>query len=99
MAKIAENTEVDIPEELVEDEINHMIKHFEEQIKMQGISLDVFFEMTKSNEEALREQMKEEAEKHVLYRFSDRGKVCRLDFSVIKCYFVETPEGFFPADE
>ena len=68
MAKIAENTEVDIPEELVEDEINHMIKHFEEQIKMQGISLDVFFEMTKSNEEALREQMKEEAQKHVLYR-------------------------------
>lgn len=68
MAKIAENTEVDVPEELVEDEINHMIKHFEEQVKMQGISLEMFYEMTKSNEEALREQMKEEAKKHVLYR-------------------------------
>jgi len=68
MAKIAENTEVDVPEELVEDEINHMIKHFEEQVKMQGISLEMFYEMTKSNEEALREQMKEEARKHVIYR-------------------------------
>ena len=68
MAEIAKNTEVDIPEELVEEEINHMIKHFEEQVRMQGISLDMFYEMTKSNEEALREQMKEEAEKHVLYR-------------------------------
>ena len=68
MAEIAKNTEVDIPEELVEDEINHMIKNFEEQVRMQGVSLDMFYEMTKSNEEALREQMKEEAEKHVLYR-------------------------------
>ena len=68
LAKVAENTTVDIPEELVEDEINHMMKNFEEQVKMQGMSLEVLYEMTKSNEEKLREQMKEEANKHVLYR-------------------------------
>lgn len=68
LAKIAENTTVEIPEELEEDEINHMMKNFEEQIKMQGMSLEVLYEMTKSNEEKLREQMKEEAHKHVLYR-------------------------------
>ena len=78
MAKIAENTKVDIPEELIEDEINHMIKHFEEQVRMQGISLEMFYEMTKSNEEALRNQMKEEAEKHVLYRFII-GKIIELE--------------------
>lgn len=68
MEEIAKNTEVDVPEELVEDEINHMIKNFEQQVRMQGISLDMFYEMTKSDESKLREQMKEEAEKHVLYR-------------------------------
>ena len=68
LAKVAENTKVDIPEELIEDELAHMLKNFEEQIRMQGLSLEVFYEMTKSNEEKLKEQMKEEAQKHVLYR-------------------------------
>ncbi len=68
LAAIAKNTKVDVPEELVHDEIHHMMHNFEDQIKMQGISLEVFYEMTKSNEEALHEQMRPEAEKHVLYR-------------------------------
>lgn len=68
LSKIAENTTVDIPEELVEDELNHMLQNFEEQIRMQGLSLEVFYEMTKSTEEDLRNQMKDEAHKHVLYR-------------------------------
>lgn len=66
--EIAKNTEVDVPEELVENELNHMVRNFEEQIRMQGISLEVFYEMTKSNEQMLRDQMKDEANKHVLYR-------------------------------
>ena len=68
LGEIAKNTKVDIPNELIEDEINHMIKNFEEQIRMQGISLEVFFEMTKLSEKDLRAQMEEEAKKHVLYR-------------------------------
>ncbi len=68
LAAIAKNTKVDVPEELVHDEIHHMMHNFEDQIKMQGLSLEVFYEMTKSNEEALHEQMRPEAEKHVLYR-------------------------------
>ncbi len=66
--EIAKNTEVEVPEELVENELNHMVRNFEEQIRMQGISLEVFYEMTKSNEQMLRDQMKDEANKHVLYR-------------------------------
>ena len=68
LGEIAKNTEVDVPEELVENELNHMVRNFEEQIRMQGISLEVFYEMTKSNEQMLRDQMKDEANKHVLYR-------------------------------
>ena len=90
LAKVAENTTVDIPEELVEDEINHMMKNFEEQVKMQGMSLEVLYEMTKSNEEKLREQMKEEANKHVLYRII-LEKVKELE-KLAKQYNVTTDE-------
>ena len=69
LAKIAENTEVEIPEEMVEHEITHMVENFENQLKMQGISLEVFYEMTKSDEKALRDQMKDEASKRVKYSF------------------------------
>ena len=66
---VAKNTKVDIPEELIQDEITHMIQRFEQQIKMQGLSLEVYYEITRSKEEDLREQMKEEATNHILYRF------------------------------
>lgn len=66
---VAKQTTTDIPEELLNDEINHMIKRFEEQVRMQGIALEAFYEMTKSTEEDLRNQMKPEAEKHIMYRF------------------------------
>ncbi len=69
LKKIAENTTVTIPEELIEEEISALIKRFEQQIRMQGLSLEVFYQMTKSDEKALREQMREEAKNHVLYRF------------------------------
>lgn len=69
LAKIAENTEVEIPEELLEDEVHHMLHHYEEQMRMQGISLDVYYEITKTTEKDLKEQMLPEAKKHILYRF------------------------------
>ncbi len=66
--KIAENTEVDIPEEMVDDEIHRLIHRFEEQMKMQGISLDLYYQFTKSTHEDLHKQMEPEAYKNVLYR-------------------------------
>lgn len=66
--KIAENTEVDIPEEMVDDEIHRLIHRFEEQLKMQGISLDLYYQFTKSSHEDLHKQMEPEAYKNVLYR-------------------------------
>jgi len=68
LAAIAKNTEVDIPEEMVEDEIDRMMVRYEEQLKMQGISLDLFYQFTKSSEKDLRSQMEKEAFNHVLYR-------------------------------
>ena len=62
------NMEVDIPEAMIEEEVNRMIKQYEEKLKMQGITLERFYKFTNSDEALLRSQMKEEAEKRVSSR-------------------------------
>ncbi len=58
-------SEIDIPEIMIENEIDSMIKDFEYQLRYQGLDLDKYYEITKSGEKDLREQMKEDAEKKV----------------------------------
>ena len=70
LAEVAKNVEVDIPEEMVDDEVHHMIHQFEEQLKMQGLSLDMYYKFTNSDHEALHQQMEHEAYQHVLYRLT-----------------------------
>ena len=65
---VSKNVEVDIPEEMVEEEIDRLVQRFEEQLKMQGIGLDMYYAFTKSSEKELRSQMEKEAYSHVLYR-------------------------------
>ncbi len=70
LEEISKNVEVDIPEEMVDDEVHHMIHKFEEQLKMQGLSLEMYFQFTQSDEKALHAQMEKEAYQHVLYRLT-----------------------------
>lgn len=65
---VAKNVEVDIPEEMVEEEIDRLINRYEEQLKMQGISLEMYYQFTKTTEKELRANMEKEAYNHVLYR-------------------------------
>lgn len=68
LEEVSKNVEVDIPEPMVDEEVNRLLKRFEEQMKMQGISLDLYYQVTNSNEEALKSQMEKEAYSNVLYR-------------------------------
>lgn len=65
---VAKNVEVDIPEEMVEEEIDRLIHRYEEQLKMQGITLEMYYQFTKTTEKQLRANMEKEAYNHVLYR-------------------------------
>lgn len=65
---VAKNTEVDIPEAMVEEEVTRLMGRFEEQMKMQGISLELYYQFTGSDEATLKSQMEKEAYKNVLYR-------------------------------
>ena len=65
----AKHTVVDLPEELVHEEIHRMMHQYEENLKMQGITLDMFYQFTNSTAEDLEKQMHPKAEKRVKYRF------------------------------
>ena len=69
LAEVEKNTTVEIPNELVEEEIDRMVHEYEHNLEMQGINLEMFYQFTNSDEKALREQMRNDAEKRVKYRF------------------------------
>jgi len=68
LEEAGKNVEVDIPEVMIDEELNRMIKQYEEHLKMQGFSLEQFYQFTNSNEESLKEQMKDEAKKRITFR-------------------------------
>ncbi len=68
LEEAAKNTKIDIPEAMIKEEQDRMLKQYEESLMMQGITLKQFYEFTKSDETALRNQMKEEAVKRITYR-------------------------------
>ena len=68
LSKIAENTECDLPEELVDDEVHYMIHEFEHTLNSQGLSLELYHQITKTTHEDLHKQYEEQARKNVLYR-------------------------------
>lgn len=67
---LLKETTVEIPHELIHEEIDRMIEQYAERLKMQGITLEQFYKFTNSNEDALRSQMHDEAEKRVKLRFA-----------------------------
>jgi trigger factor len=63
--KASENAEIEIPEAMVNTELDRMIQEFGQRLQMQGMNLDLYYQFSGTSEEALREQMKEDAGKRV----------------------------------
>ncbi|HWJ76639.1 MAG TPA: trigger factor [Niallia sp.] len=63
--KAAENATIDIPSAMVDTEIDRMMSEFEQRLQMQGMNLELYFQFSGQDEAALKEQMKEDAEKRV----------------------------------
>jgi trigger factor len=61
----AENAEIDIPDAMIEREIDRMIREVEQQMASQGITMDMYYQFSGTDQNGLREQMKENAEKRV----------------------------------
>jgi len=59
--KAAANAEIEVPDAMVDTEVDRMINEFEQRLQMQGMNLELYFQFSGQDEAALRGQMKEEA--------------------------------------
>ena len=68
LEEISKNTEIEVPEVMVDEEAHRMVHQFADHIAMQGIDINQFYKLTNSTEEDLKEKYKEEAFKRVKNR-------------------------------
>ncbi|AIG25553.1 trigger factor [Brevibacillus sp. 7WMA2] len=59
--KATENAEIDIPDVMVESELDQMVKEFEQRLQMQGMNLELYYQFSGTDESALRDQMRKDA--------------------------------------
>ncbi|MDO4976179.1 MAG: trigger factor [Eubacteriales bacterium] len=63
--QVIENATVDIPEAMVEGEVDQMVEEFKQRVAYQGLSFEQYLQFTGSDINAFRDSMKEQAEKRV----------------------------------
>ena len=66
---VRKETTIDIPEELVHEEIHRMLDTYDQRLHMQGLSLDQYLQFSKKSIDDLEEELKPEAEKNITYRY------------------------------
>ncbi|MBG9771544.1 trigger factor [Brevibacillus laterosporus] len=59
--KATENAEIEIPDVMVESELDQMVKEFEQRLQMQGMNLELYYQFSGTDESALRDQMRKDA--------------------------------------
>lgn len=63
--KVVENAKFDLPEKMVEAQIDNIVNDFAQRIAYQGMNLDMYMKYTGQTEETFRAQFKEQAEKQL----------------------------------
>lgn len=68
--KLIANMTGEIPDCMIESEIDRYVNDYDYRLRSQGASLDLYYQYTGSTEEKLRESFKEEAERQVKSRLA-----------------------------
>ncbi|WP_147803471.1 trigger factor [Alkalicoccus halolimnae] len=63
--KATENATIEVPEAMVNTEVDRMLEEFGQRLQSQGMSLDMYYQFAQTDEEGMKEQFKEDAEKRV----------------------------------
>ncbi|WP_310829937.1 trigger factor [Paenibacillus pedocola] len=63
--KAAANAEVEIPEAMINSEVQNMVRDFDNRLRQQGMNMDMFLSFSGQTREDLEGQMKSDAEKRV----------------------------------
>lgn len=59
---VVENATIEVPEVMIEKEIDSMVKNLEQRLQYQGLNLEQYFQFTGTDATKMREYMKENAE-------------------------------------
>jgi len=65
LEKAAENAEIDIPEVMIDNEVDRMVKEFDQRLQQQGLNLELYTQFSGQDIDNLKETMREDAEKRV----------------------------------
>ncbi len=65
---VANNAEVNIPEVMVEEELNQMFQEFNQRLSQQGLNFEMYSQILNQTEEDIKETMREDANKRVRSR-------------------------------
>ena len=69
LEKASDNMKVELSEDIIDEEVHRMIHQFEDQLKMQGIKVEDYMQITGMTHEKMHEQMEPEAIKRIKYRY------------------------------
>jgi len=69
ISKALEQCQIEVPGAVVKMQLNTMLQQFAEQLRMQGLSLDQYFQLTGRNVERFNEEMWPEGEKNARINF------------------------------
>lgn len=62
---VAKNSKIDIPQPMIDTEIDNMIQDYNWRLQMQGMSLDMYLKMLNMDLDTFKSQFKEQAEERV----------------------------------
>ncbi|UBV35863.1 trigger factor [Staphylococcus xylosus] len=63
--KASNNATIDVPEAMINTELDRMVQEFGQRMQQQGLNLETYFQISGQDESQLREQMKDDAEERV----------------------------------
>ncbi|MBR5337007.1 MAG: trigger factor [Lachnospiraceae bacterium] len=92
VAAAAENSEVDIPEPMIETQVTYLIDNFSRRLQSQGLSLQRYMQYTGVDEAGMREQMQPEAVKNIRSRLTLEAIVAAENIEVSDEQFEEELE-------
>src|SRR5690625_1633582 len=90
----SDNAEVDIPEAMVNTELDRMMQEFEQRLQMQGMNLEMYTQFSGQDEDQLKDQMRDDAKKRVKTNLTleafvdveDRSEDCSVGYDDCELY-------------
>lgn len=68
LSKVSEEAKMDVPEEMINEEVDRITNEFSQRLSYQGMNIDTYLKMLNTDIDTFKANFKPEAEKRVKYR-------------------------------